>query len=235
MNRFSDSKRSGYVTLLAVTFAFGLATLGTALAVSARSYLASATSSERAILDRISLESVAAQTLADIAAKGERPLQATKWPSVKLNDREIVIEISAPETKIDLDMDDEALIRTALEPLGVSDALGQEAGNLVAWVRDARLSEDQEDCLRRRATFGRAPEAYRIVDADMASSPAILAAGDQVDLRLGLHASADAAVLWVRARLTARQGEWMLHDYRKLKVGQGLPCPVVELAVNSAD
>ena len=106
MNRRSDARRSGYVTLLAITFAFGLATLGATIAVSARSYLVSATAREHVILDRISLESVAMLGLADIAQRGERPLQPVRSPAVSINGRSIVTDISIPETKIDLKMDD---------------------------------------------------------------------------------------------------------------------------------
>lgn len=213
MNRSSDNKRSGYVTLLAVTFAFGLATLGTALAVSARSYLASATSRERAILDRISLESVAAQTLADIAAKGERPLQPLQLEAVRINGRLITIELSIPEAKIDLAMDDEAMIRKSFRAFRSRRAVSSVG--LEAWARGASLSVSDEDCLRRGATFGRAPETLDET-LDEGLPLATLAAGDQMDLRLQLDAGDMERVLWIRARFIGNGGAWRLHDYRAL-------------------
>lgn len=225
MKPLSDNTRPGYVTLLAVTFAFGLATLGTALAVSVRSYVTSATLRERAIVDRISLESAAAQTLAQIATHGERPLSAEHWPTVKFNGREVGVEVSTPDTKIDLGMDKEGLTRQVVQALALDRNASNEAKSLVAWVRDAGVSSEQEDCLRRKATYGRAPEVLRVLSAGETSST-VIAAGDQADLRLSIKRPLDTSILWVRARFTEMQGEWALHDYRNLKLIRSLDCLV---------
>lgn len=217
MSRFSDNKRSGYVTLLAVTFAFGLATLGTALAVSARSYLSSAASRERSILDRISLESAAAQALSDIAAKGERPLQAVQLQVVRINGRSIATELSIPETKADLAMDDEATIMKALTGLwkGAEVPEPTHPRALEAWSRSLGLSANAEDCARRWVTLGRAPEPLSATLLEEgAPLVGMLAVGDQVDLRLRLDAGPTARVLWIRTRFGGKN--WHIHDYRIL-------------------
>ena len=220
MNRPGDAKRSGYVTLLAVTFAFGLATLGTALAVSTRSYLASATSRERAILDRISLESAAAQALSDVAVKGERPLRAVQLQPVRFNGREVAAELSVPERKIDLVMDDEEAIKQAIPapPSGIPVVGAGAPLGLAIWMKAAGFSASAEDCLRRRVTFGRAPEALdETLGGGGEHDAAQLVIGDQVDLRLNLDSGGSRPVLWVRARFAGGAGRpWRIHDYRRL-------------------
>lgn len=215
MNRHGNAKRSGYVTLLAVTFAFGLATLGTALAVSARSYLVSATSREQAILDRISLESVAAQTLADIAAQGERPLKTVRLAAVRINGRSIVTELSIPEAKFDPAMDDEAIVRKAVPTL--KPGTTSSGSGLETWSKTLGLSATAEDCVRRHVTFGRAPEPYiNTAGAENTLSVGRIANGDQLDLRVEIAGEPMDRVLWVRARFAGHQKGWLIHDYRKL-------------------
>ncbi|MNU42131.1 hypothetical protein D3C71_308860 [compost metagenome] len=221
MNRRSDARRSGYVTLLAITFAFGLATLGATIAVSARSYLVSATAREHVILDRISLESVAMLALADIAQRGERPLQPVRLPAASINGRSIVTDISIPETKIDLKMDDAETIRKVW-PIHPKGAVYEGLATLEAWSRSQNLSHAAEDCARFSLTFGRAPEPFHEIllteDAPLVSR---LASGDQVDLRVHINGS-NGRVLWVRARLTGER--WSLHDYRMLTRARAQAC-----------
>lgn len=219
MSRSSDNKRSGYVTLLAVTFAFGLATLGTALAVSARSYLASAASRERTILDRISLESVAALTLADLAIRNERPLRSVSTASI--NGRSIAIELSIPETKFDLTMDDEQTIRKAWADFpGFGPA--EFMDGLAPWSRSKGSTAVIEDCARTYLTFGRAPEP---LDATLIRSEAPealrLVSGDQVDLRIRVSGKS-GRTLWVRERFIGPG--WSRHDYRMLAGTKSQPC-----------
>ncbi|WP_162938766.1 hypothetical protein [Brevundimonas naejangsanensis] len=205
------------MTLLAVSFAFGLATLGAALAVSARSYLVSAASRERAILDRISLESVAAQTLADIAIKRERPSQALQLEPVLINGRLIMVEASIPEIKVDLAMDDDEVIRSAMGGTKDHGEVFKGISGMAAWASAAGLSTVEEDCIRRVATFGRAPETFaaslRLPEAPLNVR---LERGDQVDVRAILKKGRADQVLWVRARFDNPQVAWRVHDYRKL-------------------
>lgn len=218
MSRPDKDGRSGYVALLAVTFAFGLATLGAALAVSARSYIESAALRERAILDRISLESAASQALADIAASGARPLGPVQLDAVRINSRSLETEVSIPEAKVDLGMDDETRIREVVSQFAAGPSIDQTGTHqgLAAWARDAGLSTAAEDCLRRRATFGRAPEPFSKALGSGADQESRLGVGDQVDLRVQLEIDGMSRVLWVRARYVGGETEWRIHDYRRL-------------------
>lgn len=209
------------MTLLAITFAFGLATLGATIAVSARSYLVSAASREQVILDRISLESVAMLALADIAQRGDRPLQPVRSPAVSTNGRSVLTDISIPETKVDLKMDDAETIRKVW-PVHSKGALSEDLATLEAWSRAQKLSQAAEDCARVSLTLGRAPEPFHEIllteDVPLVSR---LASGDQVDLRTHINGS-NGRVLWMRARFTG--GRWSLHDYRMLTRAPAQAC-----------
>jgi hypothetical protein len=210
--RASLACREGYVSLLAMSFAFGLAVFGTALAVGLRAYLAAAVSEEQTIRNRIRLESAAAAVLGELADGQSTPTTGQRT----IGDRTISLALSRPGTKLDLAGDEPAALLEAL----IRQGLGPEQG--AAW-RDARslaemsarlsLSTAEEDCLRRRFTYGRAPA---LIDEGAPPTPQA-GAGEQVDLRASLVGPQGDEVLWVRARFTGGRTGWKVHDYRRLR------------------
>lgn len=224
--------RAGYVSLLAMSFAFGLAVLGTALAVGLRSYLVAAAAQHREILDRITLESAAHEILGRLAAGESHSIKPSKRADIEMNQRRVSVELSLPEGKYDLkaEADREPMIaalgRQAVA--GPAQSASLSFYSSIAELSNAwRLTAPREDCLRRVVTVGRAPEAF-----DPEAAPGggdelirIAVAGDQVDVRASLS-GASQRVLWTRARFTGSAYEpWRLHDYRSLKFSAAeAPC-----------
>lgn len=223
--------REGYVSLLAMSFAFGLAVFGSAMAVALRAYLVAAAGEQREMLDRITLESAANDVLGRLAAGQSHSIKPSRLAEVELNQRQISVELSLPEGKHDLGGDPDQVVGRALldQDLSVSAALAGPLStfdSLADLSRVLRLSATQEDCLRRVVTVGRAPEEYRPEAAagggeGLSRSAAV---GDQVDLRVSLGRGAGQRVLWTRARFSGGPAGWALHDYRRLQ-GQ-TACPV---------
>lgn len=196
-----------------MSFAFGLAVLGGALSVGLRSYLTTATRQERDIRATIALESAAADVLGRLAAGGQGAS-----PNPKSGPVEVTLELSRPNAKVDLAADAGSLVRQTLDSDGLIDAgapLPALDGGLAKASRVLGLNARQEDCLRRHATFGRAPAA-RVEGpaAGLPVGPAI--AGDQIDVRASLKDGDRDEVLWLRVRFTGRETGWLVHDYRRL-------------------
>lgn len=210
-----------------MSFTVGLAILGGALTTGLLAYLGAASTEQRRTLDRISLESAAAAALGRIAAGEGVSLKPRALPPVQLNGRTILIQTSLPEGKYDLRGDPEPLILEALEKHGFDTFLPDPPadGGLETMSRAWGLSSSQEDCLRRFATLGRAPEEIRpdVVEEKLEGAFTAMA-GDQVDLRVELPTSPGAYVLWVRARFTGQSEGWKLHDYRALQLPGPSPC-----------
>lgn len=209
--------REGYVSLLAMSFAFGLAVFGGALAVGLRAYLVTTASEARDVRARIALESAAAEVLGQLAA-GASPAVASRTHASS------TISVSRPIGKFDLGVDAPADYQEPLREIGV-DPLAVRSLRTVPGMAEAsrilRLSASQEDCLRQGFTLGRAP-ADRVEPralADLASTK--LLAGDQVDIRVSAAAGGAADVLWIRARLTGNETGWAVHDYRRLRGAVG--------------
>lgn len=211
----SPASREGYVSLLAMSFAFGLAVFGTALAVGLRAHLSAAVSEERAIRSRIALESAAAAVLGELASG--RPTPATVQRTI--DGQTITLELSRPGAKLDLVGDGEAILlgtlaRQGLE--GVPATSWRGARNLTEMSSRLGLSAAGEDCLRRRFTYGRAPALM-----DDARSPdpfpVQAGAGEQADIRASLSGARGDDVLWLRARFTGGETGWKVHDYRRLR------------------
>lgn len=223
-------KREGYVSLLAVTFAFALATLGTVMVVSLRSYVARAAGQERALIDRISLDSAAVKILGELAAGGEHPIAPFTAPALTINGRSVVVETSLPEGKQDLAMDGaDALIRDldkAGLPNGIEALAGDKSRGLSDIARLAGLTADSEDCLRRRFTLGRAPEELEPLASVGSQSKFTRRAtpGDQVDLRAAIIRGEREDILWVRARFTGVGLAWKIHEDRRLRFTSNEAC-----------
>lgn len=205
--------RAGYVTLLAISFAFGLATLGTTVAVASRSYISSARRAENVLLTRMALETAVWERLGRLsggeAFGGGGPEDAG----------DVVVELSSPAEKWDPNMDS---IETIVAALGQTDPLIRflnAEGGLADRSRTASLSGAQEDCLRRQVTLGRAPQEKS--ELSEASEAVALAAGDQIDVRAS---GPGDRVLWVRARFLGHGLGWVLHDYRLLHTQNGDIC-----------
>lgn len=219
--------RDGYVSLLAISFAFGLATLATVTAVSLRAYLNAAAARERLIVDRISLESATAWHAGRLVRGARHSIAPHALEPVTLNSREIAVELSLPEGKIDLGMDGADIVEPALATARLPKALARTPGGedgLVERAAAAGLDAIGEDCLRRGFTFGRWPEDLepRARTADPGAPERTAAAGDQIDLRAELASRNGARVLWSRVRLTgAQNGAWTSHDYRRLQLLAG--------------
>ena len=116
--RLRNRGRDGYVSLLAMSFALGLALLGGGLSVGLQTYLRAAAREAGEALDRISLESAASEALGRIAAGEEHPVTPSTRPSLRLNGREVSVELSLPEGKRDLMDDPDDELEQALEPFG---------------------------------------------------------------------------------------------------------------------
>tara|TARA_R110002051_G_scaffold41530_7_gene86142 strand:+ start:27024 stop:27725 length:702 start_codon:yes stop_codon:yes gene_type:complete len=224
LNRPALRRRSGYVSLLAVSFAFGLATLGTAVAVSVRAYISASTGQEREILDRIALEAGAFETLGHLAAGASVP--ATQARTV--NGRTVTLALSLPGTKLDLRADPAVILAEALEQVSVIAKGGElpvpRPSDLAAFSQAMGLNADGEDCLRQEFTYGRAPA---VLSSEPKTDDQILvsSAGEQIDVRAQLDRGALQKVLWLRARFSGGESGWALHDYRQLQGRFG--CPAV--------
>lgn len=207
-----------------MSFALGLALLGGGLSVGLQSYLRAAARETGEALDRISLESAASEALGRIAAGEEHPVTPSTRPPLRLNGREIAVELSLPEGKRDLMGDPDDELGKALEPLGrgARDLPPVSARTSLSDLSAAlRMSAAGEDCLRRLMTMGRAPEEFRPAAASGEPDRVRIAAGgDQVDLRVATAGAAGSRVLWLRARITGQvSNPWALHDYRSLRIG----------------
>lgn len=230
--------RKGYVSLLAMSFAFGLAVFGSALAVGLRAYLVASASEQRDILDRITLESAAHEMLGRLAAGEVHSIRPMQRDELGLNQRRVAIGLSLPEGKRDLKGDPDSEVLEVLQQHGlVSPNRAQPAPSvfetLESMSRAWRLSADKEDCLRQVATVGRAPEEFRPAAAaateDDLDVTRTISAGDQVDLRVSLTASGVTRTLWIRARFTgATDSPWRFHDYRRLTLKTTSTCRVGE-------
>lgn len=206
-----------------MSFTLGLAILGGAVATGLQNYIRSASAEQRRLSDRIALETAAATLLGQIAAGRPVPLKATSLPQAQVNGRSIAIEVSLPEGKRDLRGDQPEEIAAVFEALGINSST-KDFRNLEALSQLRGISPSQEDCLRRVATLGRAPEEYRPSIADGSLDETFtVSAGDQIDLRLSL-VNPPARVLWIRARFTGQGSGWKLHDYRNLTLATETPC-----------
>lgn len=207
-----------------MSFAFGLAVFGTALAVALRAYLVASATEQRDILDRITLESIANDGLGRLAAGEVHSIKPIHQAGIELNQRRVAVELSLPEGKHDLQGDPDRVVLDALEGYGRAvDDKDRPApsgfDSLEGLSRAWRLSAGEEDCLRRLATVGRAPEVYRPEAAPGGGEGLTRSAmaGDQVDLRTSVVTSTGSRVLWIRARFTGTADHpWRVHDYRRL-------------------
>jgi hypothetical protein len=213
-----------------MTFAFGLATLGAVMIVILRNYATATVRQERAVLDRISLDSAAALVLGRMEPQTDQPIAPHLAPSVVLNGRTIVVEVSLPEGKADLAMDEAGALASGLEKRGLPTGLPELAGNerlgLADLARLTGLTMRAEDCLRRRYTLGRAPEGFEPL-ASAGSQTRLsrqIMVGDQVDLRSSFSREGRHEVLWQRARFTGMGPRWLIHDDRLLHLKSTHAC-----------
>lgn len=228
----AQPRRDGYVTLLAVSFALGLAVLGAAVAASARAYIRAATVHERGLLDRMAMESAVAEFLGQIAAGRPYRMTATNAPTT-IGARTVLLEFSSPLGKADPGMDDAAAIRVALRSvdLGPPAEPGPlaEAGSLTTLSRRLGLDAAAEDCLRRVATYGRAPATRTDVSTPDAAADRTVRPGDQLDVRAAVAGRSEGRVLWTRVRFQGdASGRWLVHDYRPLSITKPSSCRSVD-------
>lgn len=225
MNRLlRNRRRGGYVSLLAISFAFGLAVLATATAASLRAYLNASAGRERLIVDRISLESAVAWQAGLVAKGSTHPITPHAVGSLTLNGRELAVEMALPEGKLDLAMDPADTLADALKQVGLPAGLAEASGvtSLAERARIAGLGAAQEDCMRQGFTLGRWPEVL-VVEAMKASQDGperVATPGDQIDLRATVVTrEGGQRVLWARVRLSGDDtATWQLHDYRRLQL-----------------
>lgn len=212
LSRPDPKGREGYVSLLAISFATGLALFGGALAVGLQAYLAAAADEAREIRTRIALESAVAGALGRLTAGQttllEQPVEASG---------EVGVLISLVSAKADPAADNPEVVRAVLAKAGVelTGAVDpSDTPDLASLSRRLRLDSAGEDCLRRVLTYGRAPAAR--ADAVAMSAIQGVSAGDQLDVRASLRTADGERALWVRARFTGRADGWVVHDYRRL-------------------
>ena len=190
-----------------MAYALGLATLAGTLTAGFINYVRVARVNEARLMADIRLESAASEVLGRLAETGMVAEVGTLANGV-------TILVQSPLAKIDPAMDGNDEVGGEIEiALGrkvqADDLAGQDG--LAAASRVLRLNAQEEDCLRRHVTYGRAP-AERYPDLE----PERVAAGEQIDLRLGLRSGDRDEVLWVRARLTGDDHGWQFHDHRRL-------------------
>lgn len=192
-----------------MSFAFGLAVFGTAMAVGLRAYLSAAADEGRDIRIRIALESAAASALGELAAEGAAKPQ---YETAFAGDRQTV-SVTLTGAKVDPAWDSAKVVADAARPVGLvlDPDFAATAGGLANLSGHHRLNASREDCLRRVFTYGRGG-APRIEEPAAIGGLAIRA-GEQVDLRVQ---ASSGPVLWVRARFTGGDTGWRLHDYRRL-------------------
>lgn len=220
-----------------MSFAFGLAVFGTALAVALRAYLVASAAEQRDILDRITLESGANDVLGRLAAGEVHSIRPIGLAEIGLNQRRVAVELSLPEGKYDLHGDPDQVVRGTLQQRDLTTAREDKPApssfeTVEAMSRGWGVSASEEDCLRRLVTVGRAPEAFRAEAApgDGEGLMRSITAGDQVDVRVSLFTPSGSKALWIRARFTgAADRPWRVHDYRRLKLGSSpASCAPVE-------
>ena len=218
------ARREGYVSILAISFALGLALLGSAIAVGLSHYLRAAVGREQAIVDRITLESAAAAELGRLFRGAPHPA-APHAREIELNGRLVTLLVSMPAGKHDLGMDGRADLVARLDearlPNGLAELLGPGPDGLALRSRRVGLGPAEEDRLRRSFTLGRAPGQLNPLAADGADIDVehTLRAGSQVDVRVGFRHHGDEQILWLRARhLGDESGAWALHDHRRLRI-----------------
>lgn len=201
------ARRRGYVSLLGMAYALGLATLAGTLTAGFINYVWVARAAEARLMADIRLESAVAEVLGRLA-------YGVDVSDLNLDDGEATVLIESPLAKLDPAMDSAAGIEPELEGLlGRKVPAGKLASQpgLLEASRTLRLDAREEDCFRRHVTFGRAP-AERYPELELQS----LNAGEQLDLRVSYRSGDRDEVLWVRARLTGDDRGWQLHDYRRL-------------------
>lgn len=202
-----------------MSFAFALVAMGTALAVSLRGYLTAAGRTEQRVIDRISMESVAAAYLGKIAAGEAVALGPSVQPEMVLNARGVILEASLPEGKRDPSGDTFAEVADAFAQAGLpTPSQPIKSPSLTELSKSQKLGSSQEDCLRRVMTFGRYPAAYEPT-ARWGSTEwrtQNLTAGDQIDLRLSVEGRQNRSIVWMRARVVGGDAAWAVHDYRLL-------------------
>lgn len=226
MNR-RRHRREGYVSILAISFALGLALLGSAIAVGLSHYLGAAVGRERAILDRITLESAAAAELGRLSRGVPHPA-APHEREMALNGRSVTVALSMPAGKHDLAGDARAVLAARLDearlPNGLAERPATGADGLALRASRLGLAPAEEDRMRRLFTLGRAPGLLDPLAGEGADMEVerILGAGDQVDVRVAFRALGGEHVLWLRARhLGEESGAWALHDHRRLRITHG--------------
>lgn len=190
-----------------MAYALGLATLAGTLTAGFINYVRVARATEARLIADIQLESAATAVLGRLA-------EGLPVSELTLDNGKTAVLLQSPLAKIDPAMDLVAEIERALEAfLGRKVPAGQLAAQpgLLAASRTLKLDAREEDCFRRRFTFGRAP-AERFPDFEQVR----FSAGEQLDLRVSIWSDGRDEVLWLRARLTGDDHGWQLHDYRRL-------------------
>lgn len=192
-----------------MSFAFGLALFGGALAVTLRAYLVAAADETQEIRARIALESAAATVLGELAAGGAVKPHA----EVGIDGDRRTVRVTIPGTKVDPARDSPGAVAEAGRTAGlvVDPDFAATAGGLVEVSAHHRLNASREDCLRQVFTYGRG--GAPLIDRSAPPEDLMVRAGDQVDLRIQ---ASSGPVLWVRARFTGAETGWRLHDYRLL-------------------
>lgn len=190
----------------------GLAIFAGALATGLRSYIRAMASQERAISEKIRLESAVTILLGEFADGKAVPLER----SLVIGGQPVDLMTTPTSLRVDPRVDDVRTVEEAGRQAGllIDPEVARNAPGLAQLSAMMKLNASQEDCLRRVFTYGRGgqprgraealPEAFTVEP------------GDQLDIRASLS-SDDQSVLWLRARFTDARTGWVLHDYRRLR------------------
>lgn len=212
-----------------MAFAVGLAIFGGALTTGLRAYVRTVANEQQQILDRISLESAVSERLGRLTASGGIGAEAAS--QLVINGRTVGLELSSPASKLDLNGDTDDALMQALAFLDRDAGYRATLSNidtLDQLAREWRLGPDEEDCIRRAVTAGRAPGPFHKTEEgapnDLVQAVSV---GDQLDVRVAVASPASLRVGWFRARMTGQPAQpWRLQDYRVLRLqGRSNKCP----------
>lgn len=195
-----------------MSFTVGLAIFAGGLATGLRSYIQATVAQERAIREKIRLESAAATLLGELAA-GQA---VSSERSLVIDGRAVALVTTPTSLLVDPAVDDARTVREAGGRAGlpIDPEVARDAAGLARLAAVMHLNASREDCLRRVLTYGRGGQPRG--DAEALPDAFTVRPGDQVDIRASLSGDRES-VLLLRARFTDARTGWVLHDYRRLR------------------
>ncbi len=225
----------GFTLPLTLALAFAIMSLAAGLTGLVTVKAKAARQKDADLFALITLESAAQAGLTALEKDGAP--QTPRWERTEqLNNRQVALTFLSVAYKPDAGKDPiPALAASVTQPdlrarvvraLASGDPKIARAGfaRLGDFLKAAKASPADEDCLRALMTMGRAlPEPLPLPPAT-ALSPEILplAPGDVVEVRAAIRTDRYSDILWQRVRYTGAPGKpWHIHDWRRLRLAPG--------------